>query len=126
MIHGNSRHLTLFRKKKLDIIYPRNSGKQSRLNIMPLNSDFRILAKNSKKMREGGRVRRNLHHTLHDSHFIHKHFHNAIRGVPPEATQSSQFLRFAAKFNYVLPNYIFSRPTLLCGNRENKKPWGFD
>ena len=35
-----------FWKKKLDIIYPQYSGKQPRLNIMPLNSDFRILSKN--------------------------------------------------------------------------------
>ena len=36
-----------FFEEKLGIIYPQYSGKQPRLNIMPLNSDFRILAKNS-------------------------------------------------------------------------------
>ena len=45
------------------------------------------------------RVRRNLRDTLHDSHFMHKHVHTAMREVQPDASQSSHFLRFAAKID---------------------------
>ena len=62
-------------------------------------------------MREGRRVRRNLHHTLHYSHFTHTHVHTAIRGAQPEAFQSSHFLLFAAKINYVTKRFSWHTQT---------------